>query len=289
MIYYRRRRLTHFGNIKTLEKAHGFKRFYISPTVLIIKILIVCLLFMVATDSIELRQTRPLTQVDYVVVIDASPSMSNDDYLPSRLTAAKKISQDWLRILPNGTQVGLVSFSDSIDMSVDLTTNKEEIIKDIDKIQINYSKSGTAIAHALDHAFDLLQETEYNRSVLLVTDGTENIENITVNRAKLLDIKIYSFGIGSNTIQDVNSTLKNENFSDYYSSLKFNFTKLQKLADATHGQAYKVANSQELNNALRASTLEEVQIKLNSQYYIGLLIALISIFEFVAYAKLGGL
>ncbi len=294
MIYTRRKRVSHFGNIHTLQKVHGFKRFYINPLILFVKIIIIILLFLAATDSVDMRVQRPTTDVDYVIVLDSSPSMALDDYDPDRLTAAKQISQDWITMIPNGTAVGLVVFSDSVIEEIPLSHDMQELYFEVDDVRINYSRSGTAIEEALSKAVDMLSESDRNRSILLLTDATEEIGNDTIAKINQFEVSIHAFGIGNNESEDLfedEELLEDipENFTNYYTSLDFNFEKLQDLSNQTTGSAYRVSSIEELDMAFRQATLEQIQIELDSQYYVSLLIALLSILEFVIYSKIGGL
>ncbi|MFH1590888.1 MAG: VWA domain-containing protein [archaeon] len=283
-MYLRGKRAAYFGNLKTLERVHGFRHFHVSPWVLLVKVIIVSLLFIVATETVEVRKMTPIADTDYVILIDASSSMANTDYNPTRLAAAKEISKSWVRILGNNTRVGLIAFSQDIQNLVPLTFDKKKVEREIDLIQIDYSKSGTSIDYALSSGYDLLKNSRMNKEVLLLTDGTEGVESRTIANAKAGRIKIYSFGIGSAVIDETP-----EEYRDMYSSLAFNFTKLDILSNATGASAYKVGNSLELEYAFREATLEKIDIPLNSGYYIIILIAVISILELLLYSKLGGL
>lgn len=288
MVYGRKKRVSHFGNISTLEKVHGFKRFYVSPTILIFKILIIVLLFLAATDSVNITQLNPSTNVDYVLVLDASPSMSLNDYPPSRLSAAKTIANDWISIAPNNTAIGLVIYADEVITSNALTTNREFLKEQVDGAFINYSRSGTSLDSALNEAIDILQESNQNKTVLLMTDGTDVIDNQTIFRAIDERVEIFSFGIGSTLTQGLFDDVPEE-FADFYETMDFNFTTLESLSQRTSGEAYEVSNVEELDIAFRQATLERISIQLNSQYYVILLIALLSITEFLLYSRWGGL
>lgn len=282
MVYRRGRRATLFGNMKTLEKVHGYRRFYVNPTVLIVKVLIISLLFLIATESLELRQTNFVADTDYLILLDSSSSMAKTDYPPSRLEAAREISQEWLRQVPDTTRVGFIAFSQDIMAEVPLTIERSYISETIDRIRIDYGKSGTDLDFALNSGLDRVNNSEDKVTFLLLTDGTQSVQNYTIAKARSLGVKVYAFGIGS-----PNETIVNE--SDYYQSLDFNFTLLQELSEGTGGKAYRVADRQELDDALREATLEDIQISLNTNYYVLILIAVLSILEFVVYSKYGGL
>jgi Ca-activated chloride channel family protein len=287
MIYLRGKRVTHFGNLKTLTRTHGFHKFHVSIGILLIKVFMIVLLYMVATNSIEILSYQPITDTDYVLMIDSSSSMAKTDLNPNRLESAKGLSKQWLNILPNSTSVGMVSFSKGIDTYVRPTFNRKLLKTRIETIDIDYGKSGTDLDYAINFGIDLMNESKQSKSLLLFTDGTQNIRDETISKAKDMKIKIFSFGIGGE-----NTTTSEEipeEFRESFQNLDLNFTILERLSNKTNGKAYKITNQQELEESFRTATLEQVKISMNSGYYVTILIAAISIIELLLYAKLGAL
>ncbi len=297
MVYTRKKRATYFGNIKTIEKVQGFKRFDINPIILVSKIIIITLLFLIATGALEIIKISPTTNTDYVIVIDSSSSMANTDLQPNRLEAAKNIAEEWLNLLSNNTRVGLVVFSEDIEKYKELTFNKKSIGEEINTIKINYSRTGTNLNYALNTAFRILNDSKKNKTVFLLTDGTENISEETIRNAQINGIKIYSFGLGAKTNEETLkqiAELKRElgediNISEYYDPLEFDFRILEDLSQKTGGEAFKIDDEKQLYETIKKSTLEKQSIKLNTTYYIVLLLILLLIFEFILYGKYGGL
>ncbi len=283
MVYGRRTRATHFGNLSLLEKVHGFKRFHISPSILLFKILIICLLFLIATNTLELRQTKFVSDTDYVILLDASSSMAKRDYPPSRLGAAKEISLGWLDAVPKTTRIGFLAFTQDIAAQVPLTLDHGAVRDAIEGVGIDYSKGGTSLDFALNFALDNMTRGDGNSvTFLLLTDGTQRVQNETIAKAKQQGVRIYSFGIGA-------AEPEGGNESEFYRSLDFDFSILEDLSNRTGGAAYRVADKQELDEALRSATLKDIQVSMNTSYYVLLLIAALSILEFVFYSHFGGL
>lgn len=290
MVYFRGKRATYFANIKTLERIHGFKRFYVSPFILIFKIVIIAMLFLVATGTLEILEQKAVINTDYVILMDVSSSMAQTDYPPDRLTAAKEISSSWLNVLPENTKVGLVTFSQDIEDSVSLSLDRTLLSQRIDDIAINYQKSGTNLDFALNYGYSLFDNGTSNKTVLLLTDDAEDINIDTITTANANDITIFAFGIGSSESEayEFDPSIPLE-FQESFNRFEFNITKLELITNATDGVAYRVSNVTGLRQAFRDATLETVNIQLNSSYYIILIIALMSIIEFLLYAKVGGL
>ncbi|MDK2849827.1 MAG: Ca-activated chloride channel [Candidatus Woesearchaeota archaeon] len=290
MVRLRKRRALYFGNIRTIEKVHGFKKFDVSYSVLFLKILLVALLFLVATDSISISKRVPLMDRDYVLVIDASPSMTKTDYPPNRLEAAKEISSEWVDFLPNSTRVGLVAFSSDIQSYVPLTLDKRKVKESIKEITIDYSKAGSSLDYALNFAYQLLSKSDKNKRVILISDGTKDVDNKTLAKAKSEGIQILAFGIGSDEDTEIINTSEiPEEFLDLYNKMQFNLTNLKRIASETNGTAYHITDKTELKEAFEKATSKETSVSIRSSYYLGILIALLSIIEFLVYGNLGAL
>jgi Ca-activated chloride channel family protein len=287
MIYLRGKRVTHFGNLQTLVRTHGFHKFHVSIGILFVKIFMIVILYMVATNSIEIHSFQPITDTDYVLMIDSSSSMAKTDLKPNRLTSAKDLSKQWLNILPNSTSVGMVSFSQDIDAYVKPTFERNVLKTRIDDIEIDYGKSGTDLDYAINFGIDLLNDSKQSKSILLFTDGTQEIRDETISKAKDKKVKIFSFGIGGTGTTNLENIPVE--FRDTFATQDLNFTILEDLSNRTNGNAYKITNQAELEESFRTATLEQVEISMNSGYYVTILIAAISIIELLIYAKLGAL
>lgn len=290
MKYLRGKRATYFGNLKILQRTHGYKVFHISSLVLIIKISLIVLLYLVATNSIMIKDYKPISDTDYILLIDDSSSMAKSDFEPNRLFSAKSIAKRWINILPNSTRVGVVAFSKSIDATTDITNNRNEQLRTIDEININYTRSGTDLDYAILYSIDLFGSSQdNNRTILLFTDGTQDVNNETIDKININNIKIIAFGIGDSILATTEFDNVPEEYLNSFNTLEFNFSIIEQLTNRTGGIAYKVSDSKELENSFNQATLEEVQISLDSGYYVTILIAIISILELLIYARLGAL
>ncbi len=287
MVRLRERRATAFGNIRTIERVQGFRRYSPSNVVLIMKIILISLLFLAATQSIELRQKLPVTDTDYMLLIDSSGSMGQTDFSPNRLAAAKKLSQHWLDEVPNSTMIGIISFSDSVNEYVEPTLDKELLKIIVENINIDYSHAGTSSDYALNFAIDAFNDTIRNKSILLFTDGTQNVDPLVIARANQFNTPVTVFGIGTKNSSS-NRTIPEE-YKEFYSEMDMNFTLLEELANMTGGTAYYVSSEDELQASFSDATLRETQTRLNTNYYILILIAVLSIAELLIYSKEGAL
>lgn len=285
MMFLRGKRVTFFGNMDTLTRTHHFHKYNVSLIVLVVKIVVVVLLYMLATNSIETMRVQPKTTTEYMLIIDSSASMSNNDLKPSRIEAAKILSEKWLSIMPDKMRVGLISFSETIDSSVPVTSDKKKVLESIKNIKVDYSKSGTDLDYAINQGIEYMSEDKDNKSMLIFTDGTQEIRNSTIDKAISKNIKIYSFGIGSESVslKDVPEAFK----KDYEESLELNFDILKDISKRTGGESYRISSTEELELKFRTATLEQVKVNVNSGYYVAIFIALLSIAELLIYSKIG--
>lgn len=291
-VHLRGKRATNFGNMQTLRRTHSFRTFHFSPFILLFKILIIMLLFLLATDTLAIYESSAAIDTDYIILLDSSASMSLQDYPPSRLDVAKSIATDWVRLVPDTTRVGLVTFGSQIDLSVPLTFDKQQILRQISFASIDYESSGTSLDMALSYTVNQFDNYSTNSVILLITDGTSPISNNTIAQLVASNITVFAFGIGSVEQAEIELPEGFEDFSildDFLVSYAVNETILNNLALQTAGVAYIVSDVTELADAINDATVRTIQVELNNGYYIVLLIAIMSIVELLLYARLGGL
>jgi len=137
MVYFRGKRVTLFGNMDTLTRTHHFHKYNVSLVVLAVKIIVVISLYMLATNSIEVMKVQPKSTMEYVLIIDSSASMSSADLEPSRIAAAKTLSEKWLSIMPEATRIGLVSFAEGIESSIPVTSDKRVLLNELERINVD--------------------------------------------------------------------------------------------------------------------------------------------------------
>lgn len=88
----------------------------------------------------------PTNQAALVVEIDTSKSMVATDIAPSRLDAAKRMAKELVLATPRSLRVGVVAFSDYAQVLVAPTTDRQEVLEAIDRLQPQQATSiGSAI------------------------------------------------------------------------------------------------------------------------------------------------
>ncbi|HDD46268.1 MAG TPA: VWA domain-containing protein [Candidatus Aenigmarchaeota archaeon] len=303
MVRMRKKRIIKLGNFETLKRVEGYKRFSLSPILLLIKIITITLIFLVATNSIQINVMKPVANTDFVLAIDASSSMLTPDYTPNRLEVAKGLAIKWLSRLPEATKIGVVKFAGHAYQVIEPTTNFDKIKESIKNINA-INDAGTAIGDALILGTSMLKSSKKEKMIILITDGKNN-EGTNITRAldEVTDkgVIVYSVGIGNNekTKEFFEELQKSLNESKIIKSLgldiknytmpEMDFETLQMIANMTNGRAFHVTNETLLESALQQIIVKNERIPLDSEYYILLFIAILIILELVLFSKFGAI
>ncbi|MEJ2291119.1 MAG: VWA domain-containing protein [Deinococcales bacterium] len=86
----------------------------------------------------------PTNEAATIIALDASRSMLADDIAPSRLEAARKLAEEFVRQSPRSARLGLISFSDVASLLVPPTTNHAEVLDALAKVQAGQNTSLTS-------------------------------------------------------------------------------------------------------------------------------------------------
>ncbi len=297
-----RKRTIKFANYETLKKAIGYEILKSNILVLIMRILIVISLIL-ALYKFNIEVIKPVSDVDFVIALDISQTMLNSDngaFLPNKLEVAKQTSKEIIRVLPERTKIGVVTFSGKAYIDQPLTDNKEMLFQSIDKID-SKPPAGTVIGDAIVAGTILLaNSTKTKKSIVLITDGrqTEGLGvdiNESLEYAKRNGIIINTIGLGRKNRTSINLTgidieklnipeeikeqiLKMENKS-------FNITALDEetlkyIANVTNGKYYYVENQTYFKEAFSEVILKFNSITIDARRYALLLAAILLLIEY---------
>jgi VWFA-related protein len=130
-----------------------------------------------------------------VLVLDRSRSMLNED----RLGALKEAVRGFLEVMPAGSRVAVVAFSDDLRVLVPFTDDASEVRESVDALR---AQGSTRFFDAVDRALDLIAEQDGRRAVLALTDGMDNAsEDATpeslVRKARNAGVPVHTLGLGS--------------------------------------------------------------------------------------------
>ncbi len=205
--------------------------------------------------------------INIIICMDVSGSMLAKDFTPNRLEACKKLGIDFLKKRPHD-QIGVVLFSGQPYTASPLTQNNEQLHTIITGLDNNQLVPGTAVGEGIAMSIARLENANGNKIIILFTDGKEEGDGkisatAAAQRAKQLGIRIYSIGMGSNSIAAIptistNSTMPSERMQ----KVSLDEGSLKKIASITNGKYYKAQNNQGLSevytdiNAIEKTTAE---------------------------------
>ena len=191
----------------------------------------------------------PREAATVVVAIDTSLSMEATDVSPSRFAAAQAAAVDFVEGLPDGFDVGLVSFAGTATVEVDPTDDHAAVVRAVEDLQLG---QGTAIGEAVAAAVAAAGSapTEEGEEVaparvVLLSDGTStqgrSIEDaVPVATAAGVPVSTIAYG----TAGDGGSV----SVQGQQVSVPVDTEALAALAEATGGQAYTAESSSELED-----------------------------------------
>lgn len=111
------------------------------------------LLYFVALTLLMAAMARPVAVISLpalrdviILAIDVSNSMLADDVAPTRLAVAQKAAREFIEEQPATTQIGVVAFAETAIAVQRPTTNREDLLKAIDRLK---PQDGTAVGGAI--------------------------------------------------------------------------------------------------------------------------------------------
>ncbi|MEN8209168.1 MAG: VWA domain-containing protein [Candidatus Fermentibacteria bacterium] len=191
--------------------------------------------------------------VDIIITLDVSGSMTQTDYYPSRLAAAKRAALIFIEGRPND-RIGLVIYAEQPRTLCPPTFDHETLKRFIQSAELGALQDGTAIGSGLAVAAKGFNYSQTSRRVIvLISDGEDTssqLDPITVARAINTihgdSLKIYTVAIGKPLSED---------------GLGLDMETLSSIADINGGRLFNVESPEELDevysaiDSLEASTL----------------------------------
>jgi Ca-activated chloride channel homolog len=142
-----------------------------------------------------------------MLALDVSRSMMAQDVLPTRFEAAKSALKTFVKSLPKGSVVGLVTFARYATLNQPPTDDHERLLEIVDTLDLDF---GTVIGDGLRASLEALPSNDLattgNRTsldpevVILLSDGrnfggSDPFEMAL--RAKHRKVKVYTLGVGT--------------------------------------------------------------------------------------------
>lgn len=227
-LMYRRKKTTlRFASLSLVRQAVGKGvgwRRHVPPALMLVALGVL----IVASARPRALVALPSQQETIMLAIDVSGSMRATDVQPNRLAAAQEAAKAFLKDLPRGVRVGVVSFAGTAAIVQPPTHNREDIVAALDRFQL---QRGTAIGSGIvlslaalfpDAGIDLSQITGQREmptdsgkpkeftpvtpgsftsaAIVLLTDGQRTTGPDPMDAAKMAadrGIRVYSVGIGT--------------------------------------------------------------------------------------------
>lgn len=145
-------------------------------------------------------------EANVLLVTDTSGSMLATDVKPSRLAAAQAAARTFIKEVPDGFRIGLVTISSSAQQLVEPTTDHPRVTAAINGLQV---KGATAMGDALKLAIDSARvpvpdglggARRLPAAIVLLSDGanTRGADPIdVVQQTKKYKIPIYTVALGT--------------------------------------------------------------------------------------------
>jgi Ca-activated chloride channel homolog len=191
----------------------------------------------------QVRFNRQATTGTVILAIDVSNSMERTDVAPDRLHAAQAAASAFLRQLPGGFRVGVVTFAGTARELVTPTEDRGIVAGALDALS---PSKGTVIGDGLSTALDAIdtdrrQHGAQPAAVVLLTDGQDTGSRVSpdraAQRAEANGVKVFTVAIGA---------------TDAGATDGANTALLTQLATTTGAQAFTAATSGQLTDVYRA-------------------------------------
>jgi len=238
--------------------ARAGRRMRALPWLATLRVVALVLIIVAATrpQATTVEAVKPAEGIDIVLVIDTSSSMTTarlaDD--ETRMEAARRVARDFIADRQaNGTdRIGLVMFQRRALVMSPLTLDLDSIDEMVEvSVRSGLIPDGTALGVATMEAIDLLRGSEaVSRIVVVLTDGENNVPDITPNQAaavaRATGVKLYTIGLPANARAV---------------GVGFSELTLVYMADETGGVYFRATDSQELSDAYQSiSELERKRV-----------------------------
>jgi Ca-activated chloride channel family protein len=150
----------------------------------------------------------PRQEATVILAMDSSGSMTATDVAPDRMTAAREAASSFVKGLPDGFRVGVVSFSNEADVVVPPTADHDQALRGLSALRAdNGTALGDAIARSVDLGVTSLdQQLAANSSdtpvvVLLLSDGANTTGDYqpleAAQKAKDAGVPVYTVALGT--------------------------------------------------------------------------------------------
>lgn len=228
------------------------------PTMLRAAAVVLIVLALARPQSIAAAETDERRGIDVMVVLDLSLSMRASDLKPTRLAAAKVVTQEFIERRQDD-RLGAVVFGRDAFLLSAPTFDHVRLAQLIGKMELGVvNGGGTAIGDGLATALAKLRHSKASsRVIVLLTDGDNNAGSMSpeyaTGLAKELGVKIFTVQMGNGEPVDV------EVNRDFYGRPIFERVSfpvqpeaLKKIASETGGEFWISTDTEQLRSSMHA-------------------------------------
>ncbi len=256
---------THF-----VQPPRTFKNVFFHVPFMLRCVAIVCLIVALARPREKFTEVQNTGEgIDIVLCFDISGSMTEKDFLPNRLEAAKEVAAQFVQER-SGDRIGIVIFSNLSFTLCPVTVDHNAVLSQIGNIQSGYLQDeGTAIGSGLATSVDRLRSNKTKtKIVILLTDGVDFggtiSPDIASDMAKAYGVKVYTIGVGSD--KEIEVTVDSPfGPMTQKKKLEYNEGLLQMLAQNTGGQYFHATDENALQKVYASiNSLEKSKIQVTT-------------------------
>jgi Ca-activated chloride channel family protein len=213
--------------------------------------------------------------IDIVVALDVSNSMAENDLLPDRIGAAKRVLEDFISRRVSD-RIGLVIFGKEAFTQCPLTLDHRALTNLLKEVRLGLvDGQGTAIGNALGTAINRLRRsTAKSRVIVLVTDGDDNASQVDPRKAakfaQSFGIKVFTILIGRDVLaSEEPGTDRFGNIIIRRPRYPVNPKLLEEIADQTGGVPYLATDTDALQKRFQAilEDLDRSRLKSQTPHY----------------------
>jgi Ca-activated chloride channel family protein len=239
-----------FTNLPLLEKVAptrpGWRR-HLPASLFVIMLALLVVGFAQPAAAVQVPRERATV----IIAVDVSPSMGADDVPPDRLAAARTAAHDFVNLLPDQFNVGLVAFAGTAQVVVAPVTDRDALRSGIDRLTIGtVAQPGTAIGEAIAASLQAVRTVDATaaaepppaRAVVLSdganTQGTD--PSVAASEAAAAEVPVDTISVGTE------DGAISQNGRDL--AVPVDGATLQEVAERTGGSYHEAATTNELRD-----------------------------------------
>ncbi len=254
------------GNLpKTWRIQFGF----IPPVLRLLAALLICVAL--AGPRKVLEESKVTTEgIDIILALDCSGSMAAEDFKIegkrwNRFEIVKKVVGEFIESRPND-QIGLIGFAGKAYTICPLTTDRNWLLANLERMRMGLIQDGTAIGSGIASSISRFKNSKAkSKIIILLTDGVNNagtVEPLTAAKtAAAMGIKVYTIGAGAKGYAPY--PVRDMFGRTFYQNIPTDLDEegLTKIAQTTKAQYFRATDTQSLREVYKAiDTLEKTKI-----------------------------